>query len=381
MPMYPPAMTALAPTTIPVRWQPAKVTAAVLCFVSLVMVVVSSFLPLYSGELTFDFGEAFDSSESIEITFSPWSAEYSRADLNDAPGDIPAVGYPLVFGAVILSCAVFACWYAATPGAGRTASRAAGVVTAVSGAFLIGTVWTIAMLVNNGVDTILLLGTLGNGVETDANYLVGYWLLLTAVLLVFAAAVLSLLPVRQPVWQPPPPVNPFAPTPPYGIVLPTVYTDSVTGQPMPVQPAPHAMPGLVPTPVAAVDPLTGQPLAADPLTGQPMPPMPLGAVDPLTGQPSPPSGLPAGPAMAVDPLTGLPITHGPVSPPAGVPAPVHAVPFTPEPVGLTNGTPPAQSQVVEPPPIVLPDAPPLPATPPGPAIPSTEDPLAEPPRS
>jgi hypothetical protein len=361
MAMYPAAMTALQPATVAVRWQPAKVTAAVLCFVSLVLVVVSSFLPLYSGELTFDFGESFDDSDAIEITVTPWSAEYSQEELNDAPGDIPMVGYPLVFGAVFIACAAFACWYAATPAAGRTADRAAGVVTAVSSAFLVGTVWTTAMLVTNGVDNILLLGTLGNGVDSEATYLVGYWLLLTAVLLTLAAAVMSLRPNREPAWQPPPPVNPFAPTPPYGIALPLdvqtgqgVYVDSVIGQPPPFPQAGQAMPAGAPVPVTAVDPLTGQPLA---------------------------------PPMTVDPLTGEPIT--PLSPPTGVPASAQPVPFTPEPVGLTNGTPPAHplasslasSPDLEPPPIVIPDAPPPPETPPGPAIPASEDPLAEPPRT
>lgn len=361
MPMYPAAMTPLRPATVPVRWQPAKVTAAVLCFVSLVLVVVSSFLPLYSGVLTFDFGDSFGDSNAIEITVTPWSAEYSQQELNDAPGDIPMVGYPMVFGAVVLACAVFACWYAATPVAGGTAGRAAGVITAVSSAFLIGTAWTTAMMVTNGVDNILLLGALGNGIESDATYLVGYWLLLTAVLLTLAAAVLSLLPTREPAWMPPPPVSPFAATPPYGIVLPLdvqagqgAYVDPVIGHPGSFPQAAQAVPA--PVPVTAVDPLTGQPLA----------------------QP-----------MTVDPLTGEPIAHHPLSPPTGVPAPAQPLPFTPEPVGQTNGTPPAHpllespamSPAAEPPPIVIPDAPPLPETPPGPAIPASEDPLAEPPRT
>lgn len=293
---------------------------------------------------------------------------------------MPKVGYPLVFGAVALACAAAACWYAATPAASRTAGRAAGMLTAITGAFLIGTVWTTAVLVTNGVDSFLLLGTLGDGLETDASYLAGYWLLLTATLLGFAAAVLSLLPTRQPAWHPPAPVNPFAATPPYGIAIPAEAVQ------------------VSPVPNPAIDPLTGRPMTVD-LTPRPL------TVDPLTGQPlgpvSPPAGVPAPPSIG--PSTGQQPAHGPVSPPAGVPVvdprtngavspylpvagPVDpvtgqpvAVPFTPEPVLPVNGTTPEPS-AAEPPPIVLPDALP-PAAPPGPAIPASEDPLAEPPKN
>jgi hypothetical protein len=312
MPVYPAAMSPLPqPMTGQVRWHPAKVTAAVLCFVALVLVVASSFLPLGEGELSFG-------PESIQVTFTAWSGEYS-GDFADQlpPGDTPKVGYPIVFAAVALACAAAACWYAATPTASPVSRHVAGVTTAVSGAFLIGTVWTTAVMVSNGVDSFVLYGTFGQGLDSDASYLAGYWLLLTAAFLGAVASVLSLLPARQAVWVPPPvPVNPFVPTPPYGIAVP--------------QPFPGSFPG-------PVEPLAGQHL-----------------VDPLTGQP----------------LGQSPVAGQPVPPPAEVPA--QPVPFTPEPVGQVNGTPP---------PIVVPDAPPLPETPPGPAIPATEDPLAEPPSS
>jgi hypothetical protein len=299
MPVYPAAMSPLPqPMTGQVRWHPAKVTAAALCFVALVLVVASSFLPLGEGELSFG-------PESIHVKFTAWSGEFS-GDFADQlpPGDTPKVGYPIVFAAVALACAAAACWYAATPTSSPVSRRVAGVTTAVSGAFLIGTVWTTAVLVSNGVDSFVLYGTFGQGLDSEASYLAGYWLLLTAAFLGAVASVLSLLPARQAVWVPPVPVNPFVPTPPYGIAV-----------------------------------------------RQPFP----GQVDPLAGQPV---GL-------VDPLTGLPLGQSPVSPPAGQP-----VSFTSEPVGQVNGAPP---------PIVVPDAPPLPETPPGPAIPATEDPLAEPP--
>lgn len=409
MPIYPAAMSALPSSmTVPVRWQPLRVTAAVLAFVALVLVVASSFLPLYEGELTID---AFDSSETLEVTFTPWDVDYSREELDNAPGnEIPRTGYPIVFAAVAMACAAAACWYAATPGASRTASRVAGVFTSVSSAFLIGTFWTIAILVSTGVNNIIMLGTSSSGLETDATYLAGYWLLLIATLASFVAAVLSFIPARRPAWQPmppPQPVNPYVSTPPYGIALP-----------MTAPPAGQAPPGAVQGPLGAVDPLTGQPVPASPPGGVPVV-QPYGmAVNPLTGQSvaqgpaSPPSGVPVvhhldgavdpltgQPIAAVDPLTGLPVTAGPpgvvptapgaaadplaarpvaaVDPDTGQPVVQTPVPFTPEPVGPGNGIP---SQATEPPPIVLPAAPPS-GPPPGPAVPATEDPLAEPPRT
>jgi hypothetical protein len=361
---YPAAMSALPqPFMVPTRWHPLRVTAAILTFVALVLVVVSTFLPLYEGEMSFGSPDSGIPSETLKVTFTPWSAEYSQTELAGGPGDVPQLGYPLVFAAVALACAAAACWYAATPAASRTAGRAAGVLTSITGAFLIGTVWTTALLVTNGVDSFLLLDSLGDGIETDASYLAGYWLLLAATLIGFAAAVLSMLPTRQPVWQPPAPVNPYVPTPSYGLAIPaepvvhTLPPEPVKG----MQPVVHALP---PEPVEGMPP-SGQPLSVDPLTGQPLSP-----------------GRPPGGVPGLDPVLGQPPAHGPVS---AQPDPLtngagpYAVPFTTEPVLPANGTAP-EPQSAEPPPIVLPDAPP-PEPPPGPAIPASEDPLAEPPKN
>ncbi|MFL6125809.1 hypothetical protein [Actinophytocola sp.] len=402
MPMYPAAMSALHPTTIPTRWQPIRIVAAVLCFVALVLVVASVFLPLYSGEVSFG-GGLSGSDNSVEITYSPWSVEFSPTEPGADLVDVPHVGYPLVFAAVFLAGAVCACWYAATPSAGRSAGRAAGVLTVAGIAFLIGATWTIATLVTNGVEYFITLGSLGQGVESDGHYLAGYWLLLTAALLGFAGAVLSLLPARrQAFWPGPQQVDPYQATPPYGIAA--ASAGRAVAYALPPEP--------VRGPVPAVDPLTGQsfgqgpmsapggfPAAVDPLTGQSFGQGPASApggfpaaVDPLTGQPfgqgpaSAPGGLPA----AVDPLTGQPLPSAVSSPPNGLPAgPAGAadpaVPFTSDPVGQADGAHPAPAAdhppATEPPPITLPDAPPPPPSPPGPAVPPTEDPLAEPPRT
>jgi integrin beta 8 len=418
MPAYPASMSALPqPMIVPARWQSLRVTAAVLCFVAMVMTVVALFVPLYSGEISTDL--SFGPSDTMVITYTPWAVEYNDPALNASPVEVPRVGYPIVFAVVILAAAACACWYAATPSAGRTAGRAAGVVSAIAGAFLIGTVWTIALVVTNAVDTIITFGSLSQGITTEANYLVGYWLLMVATFLGFAAAVLALVPARQRVWQPPEgpygfastgahPMASMAPTGPAAGQAVAYAVDPLTGQLLPGPPV---------APYTNVDPLTGEPIQPAPAAqnGQPtsggMPIIQPATGDPWTGQPSPSTGTPwtgQPNAPSVDPLTGLPsppgwtsAATGQPSPPAGLPAvsqPVgttahpqpgavdpltgqplpQAVPFTAEPVPASNvpaTTIPASNGV----PVQLPD-PPAPEPPRGPAIPDSEDPLAEPPR-
>lgn len=240
-PVYPAAMTTLAETTTgPARWHPTKVTAALLSFCAVVLVLVGSFLPLYSGE--FSLG-----SDDIEVTVSPWSADVPGTT---APFDVPTTGYPLVFAAIVLACAAALCWYAATPAAGPGVGRVSAVTTAVGSAFLVGTVWTTAMMVVNGADTLLLIGSLSPGLETEVSYLVGYWLLLVAALLSLGAAVLALIPVRTPTWAQ---INPDVATPPYGIALPVPPAQQMSQAPGTLQ----------------VDPLTGHPLPPSPPRGVP----------------------------------------------------------------------------------------------------------------
>lgn len=401
-------MSTVSQPVVPLRWQPSRVVAAVLCFVALSMAIAALFLPLYSGDLSI--GVIGSSNASLHMTFTPWAVEYSEASLNGGPGGVPRVGYPMVFAVIFLACATAACWFAATPSAGRTASRVAGVVTSTAAAFLVGTAWTVAVLVMNAVDTIILYGTLGQGLTTDASYLVGYWLLLAATLLGFVAAVLSLLPARKPVWQ----SNRYPygqPTPPYGLAGPRQHPAGPPhgfGPPSGAYPVPSA-------PVAyAIDPLSGRPLpgppvvphtSVDPLTGEPIQPAGYARptmVDPLTGQPGLPHGVGAAPVDpltgqpgqgAVDPLTGRPLPASvdpltsPPSQPSGVLTPVPGAvdPLTGQPVAWVmpfsqDPVPPANG-VAQVPSIDLPDAPPPPQNPPGPAIPGGEDPLAEPPRT
>lgn len=298
-PVYPAAMSTLVDTTTgPARWHVTRVTAALLSFCAVVLLIAGSFLPLYSGTLSFG-------GSDIEVTISPWSADVQGPT---EPGDVPTIGYPLVFAAIVLACAAAISWYAATPSAPQGAGRVAALTAVIGGAFLIGTVWTTALMVMNGVDSVLLLGTVTPGLETEATYLVGYWLLLVAALLSLVAAVLSLIPVRPPTWAQ---VNPDVSTPPYGIapvVLPVqppgvLQVDPLTGHPLPSPPAgvpvayqqPYASPPPAWQAVPAQPPTTAEPPAAETArpeaiphpAAEPQPVPPPAAVEPPGQEPDP----------------------------------------------------------------------------------------------
>lgn len=294
-PVYPAAMSTLAHTTTgPARWHPTRVTAALLSFCAVLLVIIGSFLPLYSGTLSFG-------PDEIEVTISPWSADVSGPT---EPGDVPTIGYPLVFAAIVLACAAALCWYAATPAAGEGVGRVATMTTAIGGAFLIGTVWTSSLMVTNGVDSLILFGTVTPGLESEATYLVGYWLLLVAALLSLGAAVLALIPVHQATWAQ---ANPDVSTPPYGMSMVVPHIPPMAQQPYPA-------PGVV-----QVDPLTGHPLASSPPSGVPVAypqhqppqehqPTPPGAVSAqsLFAQPQVPQPPAAEPPAAPQPAADAP---------------------------------------------------------------------------
>ena len=298
LPVYPGPMSTLAQTTTgPVRWHATRVAAAVLSFCALVLVLVGLFLPLYSGTLSIG-------PQDIEVTIGPWSADVEGPS---APGDVPRIGYPLVFAAIVLACAAGLNWYAATPAGSPGAGRVSATTTAVGGAFLIGTVWTTALTVANAVDNVILLGSVAPGLETEASYLVGHWLLLVAGFLSLGAAVLSLIPVRQPTWGQ---VNPDVATPPYGIAL------------VPVRPQPP-QPG-----VFRIDPLTGHPMPPSPPGGVPVahPPQPYAQQPPLPPQPlpqsQPPQPQPPQPPAAQPPAVEPSAAEPPAAePPAAGPVP------------------------------------------------------------
>lgn len=367
MPNYPPAMTTLTDTMLgPVRWQGNRLTAATLSFVAAVLMIVSTFLPLLSAKLS-------GGGETYEQTATAWTA-----DVTGFPNvvEVPANGYPMVFGGLILIGATFVCWFAAAPGAAAGTQRVAAMTTAIGSAFVIATAWTVAVQVSNGVESIGLLGAESLGINAEASYRVGFWLMMTAALLALLAGVFALLPNPRPAWPAQQLVDPYVATPPYGFPMPVPPAAPLTPQPMSQS---------MPQPLT-VDPLTGQPVQVDPLTGLPVAP---GHFSPPAGMPAaqfgqgpvgPPVGVPIEPiGYEMPPVAQVP--HNPPVAPA-VPAqgehslipPDQPVAFTQEPVGSPtqepgNGLPQA--------PIVLP-APPPQGPPPGPAVPASEDPLADP---
>lgn len=314
LPGYPAAMSTLAQTTTgPARWHATRVTAALLSFCAVVLVIVGSFLPLYSGTLSFG-------GDDIEVTITPWSADVQGPT---GPGDVPTIGYPLVFAAIVLACAAAISWYAATPAATPGVGRVAGLTTAIGGAFLIGTVWTTSLMVMNGVDGVLLLGTVTPGLETEATYLVGYWLLLVAAVLGLGAAVLALIPVRQLTWAQ---ANPDVSTPPYGIapvVLPAkppgaFQVDPLTGHPFPGPPTGYPQP-YAPQPPGWL-PAPAQPAAAQPPVNQQSAMQSLAAQEPVAGA-LPGVGAPA-PGPTAAPRSADALSSAAPSPAAGAPSAV-----------------------------------------------------------
>ncbi len=334
LPLYPRPMSTLTDTTLgPARWQPLRLAAATLGFLAGLLSIVGSFLPLITSTLT-------GGSVTVDLEVTGWGGDaIGVTALAEIDTSIPANGYPMVFAGIILIGAAFVCWFAAHPGAAAGAHRVAGLTTAIGGAFLAGTAWTVSVQIQASLDRLDALSLPSGpdfGITAEGSFGVGFWLMIVGTLMAAVAAVLALLPVSQARWPvgPPQPVDPNMTTPPFGIALPT--------QPPPV--APQEL---------SVDPLTGEPLHGTPPHGAPSygtPPHGIPPhVDPLTGQPySPPAGMPV------------------PSPPTGIPTP------TPPPHG-ENGT--AAAEVPD---IVLPAPPPSPTTPPGPAIPLTDDPLAEP---
>lgn len=444
MPVYPAAMSTLAlPTTGPARWDHTRHAASALAFASAGLALIASFLPLYSTTLTITaFGN--DDSDAIVATATSWGMEFTGGPGPAIPetSAVPMNGYPLVVACFVLIAAAVVSWFAATPGAPPGTHRTSAMSVSIGAAFLLGTVWTVALQSIATIESVAQLSEPADGFNVTATYGVGHWLLLTAALISIAAAVLALIPARDRTWTPiPTAVDPNMATPPFGFVLPPD--------------------GGVQTPHTTVDPLTGLPTQIDPLTGQPAmpytqspptgfqaspPPIapntglpltgpPRGAfaapqppIDPNTGLPSgtsaasqPPidpntglsSGVPAG-QPPIDPNTGLPAAQPPIDPNTGLPyvssssgMPTAQSPHTGPPggvpalaqltdplTGLPHPTPPSVPSSATPSdgppltdpapgmpilgPIVIPDPPPAPEQPPGPAIPPTEDPLAEP---
>jgi len=240
----------------------ARRLAAVLATAAAVATIVGSALPLFTA--TIDVGPS-----PIVITMSAWSIEVTGGY---GLGDAPANGYPLLFAAALLLFAAVWCRSATRPGAQPRTSRVAGVATAAGAAFLACAVWMTATQVASWADTFGPLdGPESFSMGGEVSYPAGLWVLVTAALLGIAAAVPALLP-GAPVAVVPAPVDPDAPTPPFGIVLPMPAdeVDALTGEPVGPRPEPPpsepGQPAVIPQ-APPQKPLSGPaiPLTDDPL--------------------------------------------------------------------------------------------------------------------
>jgi hypothetical protein len=238
----------------------ARLLAAVLAAAAAVATIVGSALPLFAATM----GRGPD---QIELTISAWSFEITGAE---AFGQVPANGFPLLFAAVLLLFAAIWCRAATRPGALPRTPRVAGVATAVGAAFLACAVWMVGVQVADWANSYSSQEVTGGySIGGEVSYLAGLWTLVLAALLGVAAAVPALLPVA-PVVVVPETVDPDAPTPPYGIVLPVPVeeVDPLTGEPIGQQraPAPPEPPAALPEPPRP-EPLSSPaiPLTDDPL--------------------------------------------------------------------------------------------------------------------
>lgn len=251
-----------------VRPHPARLVAAVLCLLAAMTAITGSFLPVFSAKQIFG-DDDFAGPASFEIVITAWDA---TVDNDYIVWEVPENGLPIVFSGIVLAGAALVCRRAAGLAASPRVQRMAGLVTVFGGAFLVCAVWMVVLQVNAwaaGYDLDDVSVPLDLGVET--SYLAGLWIMVGAAVLSVVAVVLSLLPVPQPE---PEVVDPDAPTPPFGIVLP-----------VPEEP-----------PVRTVDALTGEPTAEEPSVPE------LGPI--VVPDAPPPQERPKGPAV---PLTDDPL--------------------------------------------------------------------------
>ena len=249
----------------------ARRVAAVLAAAASVTTIVGSALPLFTA--TLDGGRS-----PMELTITPWEIEVVGGY---AAGGVPGNGFPLLFAAALLAFAAFWCRAAGRPGASPRTVRIAGATAVAGGAFLACGAWMVVLQVRYWART---FGPqdIGDGMQVggETSYLAGLWVLAVAAVLGVATAVFAVLPAKQVAPVVAQEVDPDAPTPPFGIVLPLPPADEVA------------------EPVEQVDPLTGLPFGQEP------PSVPEVRDEPIVIPDAPPPEPPRGPAVppVEDPL-------------------------------------------------------------------------------
>jgi hypothetical protein len=240
----------------------ARRVAAALAVAAAVTAIIGSALPLFW--VSFQMGPG-----PVEFTMTAWGME-TDGDIFPL-GKVPANGYPLVFGAVLLAFAAGASRAAARPGTHPRNERVAGLAFVAGAAFLACAVWMVVAQAANWEDT---YGppddTEEFSFDGETGYGAGVWILLIAALLGVAAAVLAQWSGKQPA-----PVavavDPDAPTPPFGIAMP-VAAEEPAPPPLPSPPSPSLEPEL---------PSLGPIMIPEP----PPPPAPAGPAVPLVEDP------------------------------------------------------------------------------------------------
>lgn len=159
--------------------RPLVALAAGLCLAAAALVVVGSFLPLFSARLT-----AFGSTR-LEMSITSWGFE---TDAPSQEGGVANNGIPLVIAAAGLSLAAVVLVMRALRGGSR-ARRVAAPTACLAAAFLTGVAVTVLMQALSWNDTFRPTGSAAGSsqVSVETGIGLGVWLVLAAAVLALAA--------------------------------------------------------------------------------------------------------------------------------------------------------------------------------------------------
>jgi hypothetical protein len=171
--------------------------ASLVCLTAAALTLVSTFLPLFVGDLAM-------AGQTMHISITSWTSEGNGLSNGPAPGN----GFPLVFATVGLLVAALTGLVAAVA---PNLRRAAGVATGMAAAFLAAATWMVIVQVDGWLQ---VQSADGMGMSVDVGAGGGMWTLLAAAVVAILAAVLWLVASQR---RPPEP-----PTPPTGIAVPVI---------------------------------------------------------------------------------------------------------------------------------------------------------------